>query len=67
MVGVLTSLALVSNTQTGKDEIQIAIKDSGIGIDPKNHEAIFEKFFRTTDPGLHSTGTAPNLWALARV
>ncbi len=49
--------SLVSNTQTGKDEIQIAIKDSGIGIDPKNHEAIFEKFFRTTDPGLHSTGT----------
>ncbi|KAB2860808.1 MAG: HAMP domain-containing histidine kinase, partial [Anaerolineae bacterium] len=49
--------SLVSNTQTGRDEIQIAIKDSGIGIDPKNHEAIFEKFFRTTDPGLHSTGT----------
>lgn len=49
--------SLVSNTQTGKDELQIAIKDTGIGIDPKNHEAVFEKFFRTTDPGLHSTGT----------
>jgi signal transduction histidine kinase len=48
--------SLISNAQTGRDEIQVAIKDTGIGIDPKNHEAIFEKFFRTSDPGLHSTG-----------
>jgi signal transduction histidine kinase len=37
-------------------EILISIKDSGIGIDPKNHELIFEKFFRAHDPSLHSTG-----------
>jgi signal transduction histidine kinase len=38
------------------DEIIVQIKDTGIGIDPKNHELIFEKFFRVADPGLHSTG-----------
>jgi signal transduction histidine kinase len=47
---------LQQNPQTGTDEILIAIKDTGIGIDPKNHELIFEKFFRVSDPGLHSTG-----------
>ncbi len=38
------------------DTILIAIKDSGIGIDPQNHDLIFEKFFRAHDPSLHSTG-----------
>jgi signal transduction histidine kinase len=38
------------------DGILISIKDSGIGIDPRNHELIFEKFFRAHDPSLHSTG-----------
>src|SRR5262249_21311418 len=44
------------NEQTKKDEILVSIQDTGIGIDPKNHELIFEKFFRVSDPGLHSTG-----------
>lgn len=48
--------SLVKNERTGQDEIQLAIKDTGIGIDSKNHEVIFEKFFRVGDPGLHSTG-----------
>ena len=48
---------LLNNAQTGKDEIQLKVTDSGIGVDKKNHEAIFEKFFRVGDPGLHSTGT----------
>jgi len=38
------------------DEIIISVQDSGIGIDPANHELIFEKFFRAHDPSLHSTG-----------
>ncbi len=37
-------------------EIQIAVHDTGVGIDPEYHELIFEKFFRTGDPRLHSTG-----------
>lgn len=48
---------LLNNAETGTDEIQIMVRDSGIGIDKKNQEAIFEKFFRIGDPGLHSTGT----------
>jgi signal transduction histidine kinase len=44
------------NDKTRRDEIVVEIKDTGIGIDPKNHDLIFEKFFRVSDPGLHSTG-----------
>jgi len=47
---------LLNNAETGIDEVKLIIKDSGIGIDKKNQEAIFEKFFRVGDPGLHSTG-----------
>jgi len=47
---------LQQNEKTGKDEILVKIQDTGIGIDPKHHELIFEKFFRVADPGLHSTG-----------
>lgn len=44
------------NEQTGQDEIVVSIQDSGIGIDARFHDLIFEKFFRIADPGLHSTG-----------
>ena len=45
----------ITATQQG-DEILVSIRDSGIGIDPKNYELVFEKFFRAHDPSLHSTG-----------
>lgn len=35
--------------------IEIAIKDSGVGIDPEHHETIFDKFFRVDDARHHST------------
>ena len=38
------------------DEIIIQVKDSGIGIDARDQELIFKKFFRVQDPKLHSTG-----------
>jgi signal transduction histidine kinase len=44
------------NEQTKRDEVLVAIQDTGIGIDPTNQDLIFEKFFRVSDPGLHSTG-----------
>lgn len=39
------------------DHIEVTVNDSGIGIDPRFHELIFEKFFRVGDPQLHSTGS----------
>lgn len=37
-------------------EIEIAVKDSGIGVDPQYHELIFEKFYQTGEVLLHSSG-----------
>lgn len=37
--------------------VLISIADTGVGIDPANLELIFKKFFRSSDPSLHSTGT----------
>ena len=48
-----------ANTVPGQYEeefLEIVIRDTGIGIDPKFHSLIFEKFFRIGDPQLHSTG-----------
>lgn len=40
-----------------EEYVEIVIADTGIGIDSKYHELIFEKFFRIGDPQLHSTGS----------
>jgi signal transduction histidine kinase len=37
--------------------IEIVIVDQGIGIDPEDHNLIFEKFYRVGSADLHSTGT----------
>ena len=37
-------------------EIEISIRDTGIGIDPQNHELVFEKFYQTGEVLLHSSG-----------
>ena len=36
--------------------IEVTIKDTGIGIDPDDHIRIFEKFGRTGNAALHSSG-----------
>ncbi|MFP4322317.1 MAG: ATP-binding protein [Anaerolineales bacterium] len=48
--------SLHKNTETGREEILVAISDTGIGIDERNKEIIFEKFVRAQDSSLHSTG-----------
>jgi signal transduction histidine kinase len=37
-------------------EIEMAVRDSGIGIDPENQELVFEKFYQTGEVLLHSSG-----------
>lgn len=36
--------------------LEITVTDTGIGIDPEDHELIFQKFDRLGDPALHSSG-----------
>lgn len=36
--------------------IEVTVKDTGIGVAPENHAAIFEKFAQLGRPNLHSSG-----------
>ncbi|HDQ71264.1 MAG TPA: cyclic nucleotide-binding domain-containing protein [Chloroflexi bacterium] len=38
--------------------VEVIIEDTGIGIDPNNLELIFEKFYRTGEVALHSSGNS---------
>ena len=36
--------------------VEIAIKDTGIGLDPEHHELVFEKFYQVGSVAIHSSG-----------
>jgi signal transduction histidine kinase len=36
--------------------VEIAVKDSGIGLDPEHHDLVFEKFYQVGEVALHSSG-----------
>jgi signal transduction histidine kinase len=40
----------------GQPEVEVAVKDTGIGIDPEYQKLVFEKFFQTGEVLLHSSG-----------
>lgn len=37
-------------------QVEVSIRDSGIGIDPENQKLVFEKFYQTGEVLLHSSG-----------
>jgi signal transduction histidine kinase len=52
----ITALLLPATAEQ-PESVKISIRDSGVGIDPKYHHLIFEKFFRIGSTALHSTST----------
>jgi len=45
-----------TDTEGNPSSVRVSISDSGVGVDPGDHELIFEKFFRVGSVSLHSTG-----------
>jgi signal transduction histidine kinase len=54
--GRITVRARTLRDREDRPEVEITIKDTGIGVDPQYHELVFEKFFQTGDVLLHSSG-----------
>jgi signal transduction histidine kinase len=54
--GAITVSGRAINERNQKPEVEIKIKDTGIGVDPQYQELIFEKFYQTGDVLLHSSG-----------
>jgi signal transduction histidine kinase len=46
----------IVNDSKYPESVEIVVTDSGVGINPKYLELIFEKFFRIGSTALHSTG-----------
>ena len=49
-------IGIRARTMQEAKQVEIAIADTGIGIDPEHQELIFAKFYRVGDLNLHSTG-----------
>jgi signal transduction histidine kinase len=52
-VDVRTHPIVMENNTPG---VEIAVKDTGIGLDAEHHELIFEKFYQVGNVAIHSSG-----------
>jgi len=52
----ISGKALPDQADLSEGGIEIVVSDTGIGIDPRFHGMIFEKFYQTGQIALHSTG-----------
>jgi signal transduction histidine kinase len=53
---VTISAQVLKDDGGNESEIELVFADTGVGIDPRNHDLVFEKFYRAYDTQLHSTG-----------
>ena len=54
--GKITVTGRIIEAAAKVQEMEIAVKDTGVGIDPQYHELVFEKFYQTGEVLLHSSG-----------
>jgi signal transduction histidine kinase len=47
----------VAEAREGQRVIELAFRDTGIGIDPEHQDLVFDKFYQTGEVMLHSSGT----------
>lgn len=54
--GCITVEGCIPGDASGQSQVEVQVRDNGIGIDPKNHELVFEKFYQTGEVMVHSSG-----------
>ncbi|MFZ5819218.1 MAG: ATP-binding protein [Chloroflexota bacterium] len=54
--GNITIQGRILNENLHSHEVEISIRDTGIGIEPQDQELVFEKFYQTGETLTHSSG-----------
>lgn len=55
------------NASLEGDKIYLGVKDFGIGIDPKLHKSVFDKFYRVEETSIHFQGLGIGLYISAEI
>ncbi len=54
--GTITVTYWLTDVEDMGPSVAVVVQDTGIGIEPKHHKAIFEKFYQIGEVALHSSG-----------